>query len=141
MKHNNLDRLLIVEDEPCIQRLYSALIHLHFPDVAIEVVCDGSSAVSTFEKTHPGTILMDASLPVLDGVTTCTQLQTLCRKLNWEVPSLIICSGTLCESDRLVVDAMRPTPAVLPKPVRNGDLLVELTRALRRPKMIKCLNP
>jgi CheY-like chemotaxis protein len=135
MKHNDLDRLLIVEDEPSIQRLYRELVRLHFPEVVIDAVCDGSTAVSTFEKTHPGTILMDSSLPILDGVTTCTQLQSLCRKMNWEFPTLIICSGALCESDRILVNAMRPTPAVLPKPVRNSDLILELTRALRKPEL------
>lgn len=131
MTNNDPNKILIVEDEPAIRRLYNLLISLHFPGLSVDAVCDGVDAVSSFARSHPATILMDSKMPVLDGVTACLHLQKICMLKNWQLPKFIICAGTLSRQERLLLGGIDPLPAMLAKPIHNRDLIHVLGATLQ----------
>ena len=43
----------------------------------VEEVSDGEQCLSAYTRLHPDIILLDAMMPIMDGFTCCTRLQTL----------------------------------------------------------------
>jgi light-regulated signal transduction histidine kinase (bacteriophytochrome) len=43
----------------------------------VEEASDGEQCLSAYTRLHPDIILLDAMMPIMDGFTCCTQLQTL----------------------------------------------------------------
>lgn len=129
MKTFDQEKLLIVEDEPSLRRLYSILVNDNFPGVSVDSVFDGVDAVDHFAQQQPGTILLDMNLPVLDGLTTCQHMHKICRCRGWDLPNMIICSASIKMQDRLLISQLNPSPTVLAKPVANRALINTLQLA------------
>lgn len=71
-------RVLIVDDNEDIRLLFSAMLDF---DPAFEVVgeaADGQRAVEIAAELHPDAILLDVSMPVMDGLTALPLLRAAC---------------------------------------------------------------
>jgi DNA-binding NarL/FixJ family response regulator len=70
-------RILVVDDEPAVRKGLRMRLALE-PDV--EVVgecCDGKAATELARELHPDVVLMDVSMPVMDGVSATLCLRTV----------------------------------------------------------------
>jgi CheY-like chemotaxis protein len=65
-------QILVADDEPDVRLSMKMLLELqgHHVDVA----CNGREAVELAVKTRPDVVLMDLSMPVMDGLTATEQL-------------------------------------------------------------------
>lgn len=66
-------RVLVVEDNPINMRLLTTLLdRLALPYVEAK---DGLEAVDRYKKLRPSVVLLDISLPLLDGFEACTRMR------------------------------------------------------------------
>lgn len=68
-------RVLVVEDNPDIRSMLKTMLELRGYDVSEAE--DGEQAVRVAETEHPGIILMDATLPRLDGLAATRRIRAL----------------------------------------------------------------
>lgn len=68
-------RILVVDDAPLIRGLLEQVLRKY--GYKVESVENGQQAIEYFVTYHPDLILMDADMPVLDGVTACREIRQL----------------------------------------------------------------
>ncbi|MFZ9737276.1 MAG: response regulator [Prochlorotrichaceae cyanobacterium] len=67
-----MKRIAIVEDNPDNRMLFCALLEADYDVVAYE---DGMSALAHLEEVHPDLVLLDISLPGMDGCAVLAQIR------------------------------------------------------------------
>jgi DNA-binding NarL/FixJ family response regulator len=69
-------RILIADDHDAVRRSLKALLG-HIPDCeVIAEATNGQEAVERTEETHPDVVLMDLSMPLLNGIEAARQIRT-----------------------------------------------------------------
>ena len=77
-------RLLLVEDDPAMRTtLLRALTRLGW---SVDLCADGSAAVAQWQQSRPDVVLLDLSLPGLDGLHVLAQA----RQSGLSTPVLIL---------------------------------------------------
>ncbi len=72
---NNPPLILVVDDDIVVRfQLNQAMEQEGYQIIEAS---DGSEGLELFTRSHPDIVLLDAQMPVMDGFTCCTQLQTL----------------------------------------------------------------
>ncbi|HAI68961.1 MAG TPA: histidine kinase, partial [Gammaproteobacteria bacterium] len=75
MMTRNPGRILVVDDAPLTRGLLEqALLKYGY---SVDTAQNGQQAIDSFHEDHPDLILMDANMPVLDGVTACARIKAL----------------------------------------------------------------
>jgi len=124
----SVNRLLIVDDEEVIRTVFKKAISIECPDLEIDVARNGQVAIENFRERHHGTIIMDLHMPVMSGDTAFRAIEKYCQKENWELPSVIFCTGfdpPQGVRSTVVADSIH---CMLQKPV-SGKTLIEVIRA------------
>jgi DNA-binding NarL/FixJ family response regulator len=118
-------RLIIVDDAVDLRKL---LVLALGRDERLEVVADvgdGKQGVEAVHEHRPDLVLMDISMPVMDGLTAT-------REIKRSYPDLLVAILTGYGDDRVAEEATRAgADTFLDKttPVhRLADVLIELTR-------------
>lgn len=120
-------RILVVDDEEVIQKLFSMVLSWELPEAHVEVAANGVEALAAFEAKHHGVLLMDLHMPVMDGQSAFMELEHQCRAQRWEMPRVVFCSGFAPPNevrDRVCSDRSH---CLLTKPVAN-EVLVDAIR-------------
>src|ERR671935_2557997 len=68
------ERILLVDDHPLTRSALSALLQQHGFEVAGEAA-DGEEAIHRAADLHPDLILLDLSMPGMDGLTALPRLR------------------------------------------------------------------
>ena len=116
-------RILIVDDEALIQRLFEMVLSWELPDCKIDVVSNGVEALHAFSERHHAVLLMDLHMPVMDGQAAFREIQSRCRTKNWEMPAVVFCTGYAPPASLTSVLAANGTHCLLSKPVSNEVLI------------------
>ena len=124
----NRDRVLIVDDDKTIFRLFQTLLSSGLPGVKTDSACNGQEAVEAFRKGHHAVILMDIHMPFMDGQAAYSEIEKMCGSLNWKMPSVVFCTGFVPPDAVRSIVAANPAHALLPKPI-NGKELVEMVKS------------
>ena len=66
-------RILVVDDAPLIRGMLVQVLQKY--GYAVDTAEDGQQAIDYFMDHHPDLILMDADMPVLDGVAACARIR------------------------------------------------------------------
>jgi len=77
---NGQAHILVVDDAPLIRRFLKQVLQKY--GYAVETAVDGQQAIDSFIKHHPDLILMDADMPILDGVVACSRIKQLPEAKN-----------------------------------------------------------
>jgi nitrogen-specific signal transduction histidine kinase/CheY-like chemotaxis protein len=120
----NRNRILLVDDEGAIIKLFQMIVGAAIPDCEIETANNGKEALDLFSQRHHGCLVMDLHMPVMDGQTAFKEIHSLADTNGWEPPAVIFCTGFAPPDmvNRIVAD--NSLHCLLSKPVR-GEVLVE----------------
>jgi len=69
-------KILLVDDQMLVREGIKSLLNLSDKVSVVGVATDGSHVLSAIEKYFPDIILLDLSMPIMDGITTIKQLKT-----------------------------------------------------------------
>lgn len=127
-KPRNRTRVLIVDDEGTIVRLFQMILSTALPSVKIDTASNGIEAVELFGTGHHGVILMDLHMPGMDGYAAFNRIERMCRDRGWEMPCVIFCTGFTPPDTVSNVVNSNPVHALLTKPV-GGQTLIEAVKS------------
>lgn len=87
------NKLLIADDEKTVRAVFRRTLLKECPDFEVTEVENGRDAFEEFRTDHHGMIIMDLLMPVMDGQQAFESILKFCKDENWEVPSVIFCTG------------------------------------------------
>ncbi len=117
-------RILVVDDEPHILRLVSYALAANGFEVL--EAADGLSAISTALSELPDLILMDVSMPALNGYEACERLQADPRTADIPV---VMLSAKSQEAEQ-EAGFQRGAVGYITKPFAPKDLVRKITSLL-----------
>lgn len=86
-------RILVVDDEEMVRRMLVEVLSHVFSDMSIDTAENGQVAVDLFQSKRHAIIILDIAMPVLNGEDAFTQIETICKRFDWEMPHVIFCVG------------------------------------------------
>src|SRR6218665_1874927 len=123
LRSNRVTRILLVEDEPAVSEPLSFLLEREGYEVT--VVGDGLEALSVFDKSTPGLVLLDVMLPGLSGTEGCRELRA-----RSQVPIIML---TAKDSEIDTVGGLElGADDYVTKPYSTRELLARIRAVLRR---------
>jgi DNA-binding NarL/FixJ family response regulator len=72
----NLPRIIVVDDSPLVRTMLQELLNRDYAIVAS--VGDGQAAVEAVQQLSPELVLLDISMPILNGFEAARQIKRLC---------------------------------------------------------------
>jgi DNA-binding response OmpR family regulator len=119
-----MKKILIIEDDPAIQRGLSEYLTAQY----FEVICsaDGLAGFNTAIQIKPDVILLDVNLPSMNGVDVCRKL----RQNSFNNPILMITS--LQDSIDKVIGLEVGADDYITKPFNLRELLARIRTNIRR---------
>jgi two-component system cell cycle response regulator DivK len=128
-RHTTRPRILVVDDNPDNRDMYST--YLEYTGFAVDVAGDGVSALSKATAVHPDLIVMDLSLPRMDGWETTRRIKADAG--TRQIPVLALTGHALDESEKHARSA--GCDSYLTKPCLPQELVLEIRRLLSLPKL------
>jgi DNA-binding response OmpR family regulator len=104
--------ILVIDDDPALLRFVALLLRTE--DYDVDVTTDGNDALRRLETTRPNAILLDLSMPEMDGRT----FYTAAREAGYDGP-IVICSAYGARDASLELGA----DAAITKPFDPANLL------------------
>jgi two-component system response regulator MprA len=117
-------RVLIAEDDRTVRVSLERALELE--GYRVESVANGAAALESIEADVPDVVLLDVSMPLVDGLTVCRVL----RAEDNRVPVLMLTART--ETNHRIAGLDAGADDYLPKPHDLGELLARLRALLRR---------
>jgi len=68
--------ILVVDDEPHIRKFVSLILKQLGASKLIEA-SNGEEAIAVYQREDPDLLLLDISMPIMDGLTTLKELKTI----------------------------------------------------------------
>jgi two-component system, OmpR family, KDP operon response regulator KdpE len=124
--------ILVVDDERPIRRFLKTSLSVF--GYEIDEASDGQEAISTAVSKHPDLIILDLSLPDMDG------FQVLKKIREWSKVPIIILSVREGESDKITA-LDEGADDYLTKPFSVGELTARIRVALRHASLVEGERP
>jgi two-component system KDP operon response regulator KdpE len=121
-------RVLVVDDEPQIQRFLHATLEVHQYDVA--VAATGAAALTQVASWRPDLILLDLGLPGISGLDVIRRLR------EWSDVPIIVLSVREREEDKVAALNLGADDYVT-KPFGTNELLARMQVALRHATRVR----
>jgi two-component system, OmpR family, KDP operon response regulator KdpE len=116
-------RILVVDDDPQIQRMLRSQLSARGYDV--RVVDNGPDALLAVADEEPHLVLLDITMPGMDGLEVCRQLR------EWSsVPVILLTAADVPQTKIAALDL--GADDYLTKPFHMGELLARVRAVLRR---------
>ena len=118
-------RVLIVDDHPLMRAGIRTLLEKTIPDVTILEAVDGLDAIELASQARPDIVLMDISMPGLNGVEAA-------RRITAYVPGCKVIMLSMHQDEQRVVEAIRAgASGYLMKDVAVAEVRIAIESALR----------
>lgn len=124
------NHILVVDDQLAIRDAFRRLIKFELPQCQVDVAENGAEAVRLFRRDHEGIVLMDLSMPVMDGESAFHEIQKICFMENCEMPSVIFCTGYQTPAGLVNVLSSREGHGLLLKPISCETLVSEIKKRM-----------
>ncbi len=115
--------ILIVDDQPRVRQSLRALLATKFRMTEAHEAANGAEAILCVEECKPDIVLMDARMPVLDGIEATRLIKTSAPKVKVIVMSMYpeYCASALAAGAEAYISKGEPPEQLL-------KLLAELAR-------------
>jgi DNA-binding response OmpR family regulator len=123
MNSKSASRILVVEDDPAVQRALKRLFETE--GYAVEAQADGKSALESFQASAPAAIVLDLRLPKVSGRDVCKEI----KAVSPTVP-IVVLSAASDVSDKVLLLELGADDYVT-KPFSPRELLARVRAALR----------
>jgi DNA-binding response OmpR family regulator len=120
-------RILVVEDDPDIAQLIKHTLE-RGGDTRVDIVGSGDAALKAVNDSVPDLMLLDLSLPVLDGTEVCRMLRA--RPATSRLPIIMLTART--EEADMVSGLDLGADDYITKPFRLRELSARIRAVLRR---------
>jgi len=117
-------RILVVDDHPDIRMLLVSI--LQRADYEVIEAADGTTVETWVADTHPDLIILDLTMPGMDGWETLEQLKS--DPTSQDIP--VIISSALSEHEDLAKARDMGAIDYIPKPWSSEDLLERIRWAI-----------
>lgn len=114
---------MIVDDEQRIREVFRMVLMDGMPECLIDIAANGKEAVDTFLTNHHSVVVMDLHMNTMDGQAAFLELQRQCKEKNWQMPSIVFCTGFAHPETVRSIVVRNATHCLLSKPVRGETLL------------------
>lgn len=116
-------RVLVIDDEAQIQRALASILTAH--GYTVDLAGDGAEAVRKATRHRPDLILLDLTLPDIDGIELCRELRT------WLDAPVMVLSARTAQDDKIeALDA--GADDYITKPFAAGEMLARVRALMRR---------
>lgn len=115
-------RVLVIDDEPELQRAIRT--RLAGEQYAVEEALTGAQGLDLAARWHPDVVILDLSLPDIDGIEVCRQIRT------WSVVPIIVLSVRGDDADKVAALELGADD-YLTKPFSSRELIARIRVALR----------
>jgi two-component system alkaline phosphatase synthesis response regulator PhoP len=125
-------KILVVDDEPQIVKVVKA--YLEQSGFQVVTAADGSTALATFQREKPDFMILDLSLPGMDGLDVCRAVR---HESN--IPILML-TARVEEADKLVGLELGADDYVV-KPFSPREVVARVRTILRRAAAVDLPKP
>src|SRR5215469_5713118 len=115
-------RVLVIDDEPEIQRAIRT--RLSGAEYVVEGALTGAEGIKLVEQWHPDIVILDLSLPDVDGLDVCRQIR------SWSQVPIIVLSVRMSDTDKVTM-LEAGADDYLTKPFSSSELVARVRVALR----------
>jgi len=126
------DRMLVVDDETVLRDIFVTALKAEFPYMTIESASDGKEAFELFQKGRHGLIIMDVSMPGMDGETAFGLIQKYCSENHIKVPAVLFCTGFVISDNLQKIVGDGSYHAFIRKPLTMTDLISIVRKKLTK---------
>jgi CheY-like chemotaxis protein len=124
-------RILIVDDEQMIRRLFGMIIQSEYNDAVVDQAANGTEAVQAFAQGRHDLVIMDLQMPVRDGREAFLEISRLCHEKGWPVPPVVFCTGFSPPESLNSIIGDGSLHGLLRKPVKAEALLDAIRQRLK----------
>lgn len=109
--------ILIVEDDKDLRGIYKEILELY--DYNVHIAVNGLEGVEKFKQKKPSLVIMDASMPILDGYKAFKQIKEIDNNAN-----VIIVTGFSDNEQRSKEAIKLGLIKIISKPLGVDELLI-----------------
>lgn len=125
-------RILVIDDEESIRRALKSILSIRKYEVSL--ASTGAEGIDLAIETNPELVILDLSLPDMDGLDVCRELRT------WMGSPILVLSVRMNESDKVKALDIGADDYIT-KPFPAGELLARMRALLRRAESRVCQPP
>lgn len=122
---NNKIRVLIVDDHPIVRSGLTSLLNAETDIEVIGEATDGSEAILKTEAFHPNVVLMDISMPNVDGLSAT-------RQIKKKFPDSQILVLSIIQSDQYFFEMLQAGASGYVLKTAKTEVLLEAIRVVNR---------
>jgi PAS domain S-box-containing protein len=130
LKNCDGKRLLVVDDEAMLREMFVTSLKTALRDATVDSAGDGRQAVDAFVRDHHGLIIMDVSMPVMNGEQAFGEIKAVCEKTGYRMPAFIFCTGFVVSDGLQAIIDEDPSRSCLQKPMSINDLIEAVKKRL-----------
>ena len=119
--------ILAIDDQKVYLKKLRAIVKSNMPDCKVLTASSGKEGIKIAQKEQPDTILLDITMPDMDGYETCKRLQE--DKLTKHIPVMI--TGRKIDIESRIKALNMGAIAFLAKPINPKELIAQINMMLR----------
>jgi len=120
--------VLVVDDNTAVRMVLTDFLTMAYPTARVLQAENGADGLALAQAEHPDVVLLDAEMPVLDGLAAAKQLRK--TEATKSIPIIAISSGS--SNNELVMGLRQIADSSLPKPFTADELFRTVATVLSK---------
>lgn len=123
-------RLLIVDDEEMLRKMFESAISQAIPYLQIDAVSRASEAIELYKEKHHSLVIMDVAMPEMSGEDAFININEISEANKWKPPRFIFCTGFVVSDNLHTIIGDGAVHTCLKKPLTMSDLVTAVQTRL-----------